>query len=157
MRHAKSAWDNPDLPDHDRPLNDRGRHAAPVMGRWLATQGLVPDQVLTSSARRTLDTLAGLGLGPTPTQVLPQLYHAEPDTILTALRDHATGTCVLVLGHNPGLSLFAGRFVTNPMDHPRLHDLPTGGTLVVDLTVAWGAVDWGTGHAHSFAAPRDFW
>ncbi|MGR3409824.1 MAG: SixA phosphatase family protein, partial [Paracoccus sp. (in: a-proteobacteria)] len=27
-RHAKSAWDDPTLDDHDRPLNDRGRRSA---------------------------------------------------------------------------------------------------------------------------------
>ena len=31
LRHAKSAW--PDVPDNERPLNDRGRRDAPAMGR----------------------------------------------------------------------------------------------------------------------------
>jgi phosphohistidine phosphatase len=35
-RHAKSDWGSPALPDYDRPLNDRGRRSAPVLGRWLA-------------------------------------------------------------------------------------------------------------------------
>ncbi|MEY8838757.1 histidine phosphatase family protein, partial [Cribrihabitans sp. XS_ASV171] len=28
-RHAKSDWDDPGLPDFDRPLNKRGRKSAP--------------------------------------------------------------------------------------------------------------------------------
>jgi len=35
MRHAKSDWGDPGLPDHDRPLNKRGRRAATALGHWL--------------------------------------------------------------------------------------------------------------------------
>ena len=38
-RHAKSSWDDPAMPDHDRPLNDRGRAAAVQLGVWLASRG----------------------------------------------------------------------------------------------------------------------
>ena len=47
-RHAKSAWDDPTLDDHDRPLNDRGRRSARALGDWLGT-------------RRTLDVIAAAG------------------------------------------------------------------------------------------------
>ena len=51
LRHAKSAW--PDgAPDVDRPLAKRGREAAPRMGGYLAEEGLIPDLVLVSPARR---------------------------------------------------------------------------------------------------------
>jgi phosphohistidine phosphatase len=35
-RHAKSAWDDPLMADHDRPLNERGKAAAADLGQWLA-------------------------------------------------------------------------------------------------------------------------
>ncbi len=156
MRHAKSAWDDPDLPDHDRPLNDRGRRATPMMGAWLAAQGLVPDLVLTSSSRRTLETLAGLGLGPVVAQVLPALYHAHPAAILTALREHARGHCVLLLGHTPGLSDFVAQIVARPLDHPRFADMPTCGTVVMQFALTdWAAVGWGMATAQTFVTPRD--
>lgn len=156
MRHAKSAWDDPEQPDHDRPLNDRGRHAAPVMGAWLVAQGLRPDQVLTSSARRTLETLSGLGLGQVTAQVLPALYHAHPAAILAALRDHGQGRCVLLLGHNPGLSDFVTQIVRRPLDHPRFGDIPTCGTLVADLPITtWGQAGWGVADPQIFVTPRD--
>jgi phosphohistidine phosphatase len=156
MRHAKSAWDDPDLPDHDRPLNDRGRRAAPVMGAWLADQGLVPDQVLTSSSRRTLETLAGLGLGAVPALVLPALYHAHPAKILAALCDHGQGASVMLLGHNPGLSAFVARLVASPLDHPRFADMPTAAVLVATLDLSdWAEADWGMAGAQRFVTPRD--
>ena len=42
LRHAKSSWGNPSLQDFARPLNERGRGAADLMGRFLATRGLTP-------------------------------------------------------------------------------------------------------------------
>ena len=42
LRHAKSSWKHPDLSDHDRPLNKRGKHDAPLMGRLLKREDLVP-------------------------------------------------------------------------------------------------------------------
>src|SRR6516225_3794435 len=60
LRHAKSSWDNPKLPDHARPLDPRGREAAAAMRRAMRELGLAPDVVLVSSARRTLQTLEAL-------------------------------------------------------------------------------------------------
>jgi phosphohistidine phosphatase len=57
LRHAKSSWKNPTLPDHDRPLNSRGKAQAPMVGKAMAKRGLNPDLVLCSTARRTRDTL----------------------------------------------------------------------------------------------------
>lgn len=56
IRHAKSAWDDPLLPDHDRPLNPRGEGAARDLGQWLASRGYVPGEVLCSDALRTRAT-----------------------------------------------------------------------------------------------------
>ena len=52
LRHAKSNWNYPDLSDYDRPLNARGKQDAARMGEHLREQGLIPDRILTSSAKR---------------------------------------------------------------------------------------------------------
>ena len=56
LRHAKSSWDTPGQPDHDRPLNRRGRRDAPRIGELLAAESLLPDAVLCSTACRTVET-----------------------------------------------------------------------------------------------------
>ena len=56
IRHAKSSWDDPALPDKDRPLGDRGRRDAPKMGKRLAKRDVKPDLILSSPARRALKT-----------------------------------------------------------------------------------------------------
>ena len=61
LRHAKSAWDRPSLPDRERGLNKRGRRDAARMGEFLVEQDLLPDVILCSPAeraRRTAERLA---------------------------------------------------------------------------------------------------
>ncbi|HQY45284.1 MAG TPA: histidine phosphatase family protein, partial [Paracoccaceae bacterium] len=88
-RHAKSAWDDPTMSDHDRPLNGRGRRSALELGEWLQSRGYEPDQVLCSTATRTRETWATVAVAPlevTPhIDYLDALYHASPDLMQKAL------------------------------------------------------------------------
>jgi phosphohistidine phosphatase len=56
LRHAKSSRKDPDLTDHDRPLNKRGKRDAPRMGRLLRKENLVPDIIISSTAMRARAT-----------------------------------------------------------------------------------------------------
>lgn len=56
LRHAKSSWKDDSVTDHDRPLNKRGRKAAPLVGHLLRDQHLVPDLITSSSAVRAQTT-----------------------------------------------------------------------------------------------------
>jgi phosphohistidine phosphatase len=155
MRHAKSSWDDPLLDDHDRVINARGRRSAQAMGDWLRQHDYVPDRILSSSAERTVETAAGLGLDTVPALFLPSLYLAGPDQMLAQLR-RAEGRCVLMLGHNPGIGWLAEMLVQSPPRHTRFRDYPTCATLVVDFDAAeWGAVQPGTGHVVAFVTPGD--
>jgi phosphohistidine phosphatase len=132
LRHAKSDRP-PGTPDHDRPLNRRGRDEAPLVGTYLAHNGLVPDRVLCSTSERTRETwdlvasaLAGAAPpaqaasesrsagavkkkgGPSikrpPVDFDERLYAAEPQTILALLRETPSKVhSLLIVGHNPGI------------------------------------------------------
>jgi phosphohistidine phosphatase len=56
LRHAKSSWKEQDLPDHDRPLNKRGKKDAPRMGKLLTDEDLIPDLIMSSTAARAKKT-----------------------------------------------------------------------------------------------------
>jgi len=56
LRHAKSSWKHSELSDHDRPLNKRGEREAPRVGQLLRDEGLLPEVILSSTARRARDT-----------------------------------------------------------------------------------------------------
>lgn len=156
MRHAKSDWSGGPSNDHDRPLNPRGRRAAAALGDWLRAEGLVPDQVLSSSSMRTRETLVRLDL-PTGVNVdfLRNLYLATQHDILKAMRG-ASGDTLLMLGHNPGSGICAAEIVASLPDHPQFPRFPTGATLVADFDIDdWQDADWGNAIARHFVVPRD--
>ena len=115
LRHAKSSWDQPGLPDHERPLAPRGEKAAPVMGRHLGDAGLVPERVLCSTARRARQTWEAVApyLSPAPEVTYRRdIYDAEGHHLLEILRElpAETGSTMLV-GHNPAMADLAEMLV----------------------------------------------
>ncbi len=157
-RHAKSSWDDPLQSDHDRPLNKRGQRAAPAIANWLMASGHLPAEVVSSTARRTLETWERMAPA-FPDGVLvrrdPALYHAAPGQMLAVLHSCAADP-VLMLGHNPGIASFARQLVARPADHPRFSDFPTCATLVAEFDAAeWADVTPGSGRVVDFIVPRD--
>ena len=157
-RHAKSSWDDPMTPDHDRPLNERGKAAAADLGQWLASRDYVPAEVLCSDAVRTRKTFSGIAPalpGATVLELKPALYHAGPDVMMAVLR-HASADVVMMIGHNPGIGEFAARLVAHPPVNSDFARYPTGATLVVDFDIAdWGQVGFGQGVTVDFIVPRE--
>ena len=138
LRHAKSDWYSGAATDFDRPLNDRGRRNAPRVGRWLHANGLAPDVVCCSSARRTRQTLelvgTELGLSTTDLYYLGELYHASEEEISMIVDDYLPGDgTLMVVGHNPGLEMVLSEYcpdVQMPADGKLM---PTGAVAVVEL------------------------
>lgn len=155
MRHAKSDWSGGASNDHDRILNPRGQKAAAALGDWLRTNDLIPDQVLSSSSRRTRETLDRLHL---PDEIdvgfLRPLYLAPAQVILNTLKA-ATGETVLIIGHNPGIGMMAEGALKTLPDDPQFMQYPTGATLVADFGITdWADADWGKANARHFVVPR---
>jgi phosphohistidine phosphatase len=154
MRHAKSSWEDVSRPDHDRPLNDRGRASAKAMGAWLRQNGHVPDAAIVSTSQRTVETFHELGFD-VPAEYSRALYHAGAEVLMEVLRDQTAAT-VLMLAHNPGIADFAGRLVSKPPRHPRFADYPTCATCVIRFHAdAWTNIGWREGQPIDFAIPRE--
>lgn len=157
IRHAKSSWDDPLQDDHDRPLNRRGRHDAPLIGQWLRDHGHLPRQVTLSSATRVQETWAHIApaLPPLHPRTEPRLYHAGPETILSYARGSNTD-CHLIIAHNPGIAEFCHLLLRRPPDHPRFNDFPTAATLVADIGESdWHDLTWGGARSLGFITPHD--
>ena len=175
LRHAKSAW--PDVPDHERPLAGRGIRAAPVMGRWLRDAGLVPDQVLCSTARRARETwqFAQTGLAATPpVSFEDRIYDATATELLALIREvpPATGT-LLLIGHNPAIEDLAlmlaaapgavrpsaagpGSGTASSGDLERMRaKFPTAAIAVLQPAGTWRALGQGRARLTAFVTPRD--
>lgn len=107
MRHAQSDAGHPQLPDHQRPLTDRGRHDALRMAQWIEEQDLIPQVVLASAAvrvRETVEALQAAWADPPPAHFSDDLYLAPSDSILRCIRcDSLDNAGIMVVAHNPGL------------------------------------------------------
>jgi phosphohistidine phosphatase len=138
FRHAKSSWKGARA-DVSRPLAERGKRDAPRMGRRLAARRARPALVLSSHATRALETarliMPPLAYEPDKLAIVEDLYLATPDEILdvVAAQDDAYA-CVLLVGHNPGLTELANLLVPELA----IDNLPTSGVVAIDLAVpAW--------------------
>lgn len=108
MRHAKSSWSNTYLSDHERPLNERGQADAPRMGELLKKRNLVPDLIISSTAKRAKQTAEGVIATSgyeNHLELTRDFFHAAPEAYIEKLRevDNHYQT-VMVVGHNPGVS-----------------------------------------------------
>lgn len=131
MRHgtAKSKSGNGDF---ERELNENGKRDAQRMGVYMAKMGLYPDVVLSSPAIRALTTaqkcLKTAGLDADMITYDRSLYLASEDDILTMIRDcHKDTRCLMVVGHNPGLSTLLWTLATVAAQHSGFHDAPPFG------------------------------
>jgi phosphohistidine phosphatase len=164
LRHAKSAWDIAGLPDHDRPLNRRGGHAAEAMAEHLLATAPRPDLILCSTATRARQTLAPLiermTLPAPPIALENGLYLAAEDTLLNRLRDlPAAVSTVLVIGHNDGMwhlaEALAGHGKATLLAALR-DKFPTGALATLQIDIEdWSRLQTGGATLAAFACPRE--
>ena len=110
LRHAKSDWRSGVATDFERPLNQRGRHDAPRVGRWLHFNAMRPDVICCSSAKRARETLeliaTELNISQTEVQFMGELYHANEAEITAIVEEQLLITdTVMIVGHNPGFEM----------------------------------------------------
>jgi len=159
VRHAKSSWSDQSIDDKNRPLNERGQNDAVTIGKWLASQGFQPDQVLSSTATRCRETWDGISKSLPPVADVSFhdfLYLATDQEMLEVLRA-ATGETVVMLGHMPGIGDLARDLRQDP---PPMHDLfrkyPTGSVTVLTPHVEdWVQLGFGDADCEIFITPVD--
>lgn len=153
LRHAKSSWDDPAQTDFDRPLNARGREAAPFMGEFMAGRQLLPAIIIGSPAVRAMQTAglvreaAGFDV---PLKYDERIYEATPQMLLTVLSEVSDETTsVLLVGHNPGMEglvYFLSR---------ELHPMPTAALASISLrTGSWVGLAEGSGTLDGLFKPK---
>ena len=164
LRHAKSSWDSDTTRDFDRPLNGRGRRAAPLIGAYLAAHDLIPERIYCSAAARTRETLALMvdGWPQAPaTRFDEGLYLASPDHMRATIRAaDPEADRIMLIAHNPGLETLALHLADpDASDRVALRELsekyPTGGLADFAFDVSdWADVAPRTGKLRRFIAPR---
>ena len=155
IRHAKSSWGNAQLSDFDRPLNDRGRAAAPEMGGRLVAAGICPDVIISSSAVRALTTARLIASRFTSNIDIieeSELYHASTFLLLNIVnRLPDKFDKVFLVGHNPGLTNFA-EYLSNE----QFGNLPTAAVVGVRFDAdSWKEISGSTGDCFLYDYPKN--
>ncbi|MFS0866916.1 histidine phosphatase family protein [Microbacterium sp. 179-B 1A2 NHS] len=137
-RHAKSEAPRAGLDDHDRPLTERGRRDAAAMAARLADRGFRPARVVSSTALRARTTAEHFAAAlDTPLELDGDLYGAPATRLLAAAA--ASGLrAVLVVAHDPGMTVLADRLSGGGIGH-----MPTCAVA----TFVWDTDDWDVGTA----------
>jgi phosphohistidine phosphatase len=167
LRHAKAVPGGAKIDDHGRALAQRGRTDAPKIGRYIRKRDLVPNLILCSTSKRTSET-AELAFADFPEQpvmeFLDALYLAEPETIVSLLRQRARDAgSVCVVGHNPGLEASATLLARDPIARKEKdafdaieEKFPTGALAILDFEIRrWRELEPRSGALVEFVRPRD--
>lgn len=156
VRHAKSSWDNPDLADHARPLNKRGKRDAAAMAQRLAHRSSRPDLIVTSPAtraRRTAESMAAaLGFEPELLIVDARVYDATVNSLLEVIRSlDDRHVCVMLVGHHPGLAE-----IVNALTNAQVEKMPTCSVAEVRCDVpSWTDLREGAAVLVELLTPKD--
>lgn len=151
MRHAKSSWKDGSLPDHQRPLNRRGKQDAHRMGKFLKKQGKKLDVILCSTAMRAMSTVKyflkefdfdGEVL------YLDDLYGTDIESYIAILNrlENDIDTAMIV-GHNPEMDYFL-EIICDEYEH-----MPTASIAIIKLLIQ----DWSELNEITLGELLNFW
>ncbi len=137
MRHGKSSWENPRWSDLERPLLRKGKRRTKKIGRFLKAQGIRPDLIVTSPARRAKETAMIMReiLGETiPVREESVIYFGTGEDLFDVLSGlPETADTVLLVGHNPDLTDWVNRY-----KEEKIWNLPTSGIFGVEFdALSW--------------------
>jgi phosphohistidine phosphatase len=134
LRHAKSSWDFPDLSDHDRPLNNRGKKDAPLMAEVLKKKNIAIDLIISSTSKRTMETAKvfanTLNLKIIEDRKLYLASELDIKRIINEIDEQYNN--VILVGHNPGMMNLINR-----VSNARIDNLPTSGMLGLSIKENW--------------------
>jgi phosphohistidine phosphatase len=133
IRHAKSSWDEPGLPDIDRPVIENGVRKTKRIISFLNEQKITADLIVSSPAERAYQTAVmvaeGIGYPVEKIKVERKVYEDYYDRILDLI--YATPDEVgslMIFGHNPTITHLANLFL-----HPGIELLPTTGVVCISF------------------------
>ena len=140
LRHAKSSWDNANLSDFERPLNERGMKAAPFMGETMARNNFQPELILSSPAARAKQTallIKKAGRLEAEIRYDERIYEASPLRLIEIITEIENEfDSIMLIGHNPGFEGLV-RYLTGAFE-----SMPTAALAVIDLNID----DWKATH-----------
>ncbi|MEE8478414.1 MAG: histidine phosphatase family protein [Candidatus Neomarinimicrobiota bacterium] len=155
IRHGKSSWDDSSLSDWERPLKIRGKKDALLIGNKLIEKRIIPDKIVSSSAKRAYDSAK---------QIAECLKY--PERKITITDDiYLAGTLQLVqliqnlkdkwkhvflFGHNPYFTE-----LSNLYGNKTILNLPTTGVYQISFKCdKWADISLDNGENTYFLTPK---
>jgi phosphohistidine phosphatase len=155
VRHAKSSWDNPEISDFERPLNDRGRSAAPKMAQYLINKGIKPQLLVSSPATRAIGTALifadKFGIAQKNILSIPNIYNSNNIELMEVIRElDDKYDSIMLFGHDTSITV-----VTEELSNQRFLHFPTCGAAGIKLNInSWKEVVDGCGTLAFFYFPK---
>ena len=156
-RHAKSSWGNPGLADIDRPLNSRGKKAAPSMGKLIMDKGEKPELLISSPANRAFSTAkvfaSAMGLHETDVLIKDTIYGAGVHQLLNLVQDvDDLYNSIMLFGHNPTFTSFC-----NMLSGENILNIVTCGVVRIDFEFSsWKNIDFNSGRMIYYEYPKKY-
>lgn len=156
VRHAKSSWKNPGLADSQRPLNKRGKHDAPLMGKTLRGRKEIPELLISSPAKRAISTAKHfakeLNYNKEKIEIKEILYMASSTDFYNVIEKCGNSLkSIMLFSHNPGITDFA-----NLISGYDIENIPTSGTVRIDFdTDSWKGIKNKKGEIKFFISPKN--
>jgi phosphohistidine phosphatase len=158
VRHAKSSWKHHGLGDSERPLNKRGKHDAPLMGKTLRNRGEIPGLLISSPAKRALNTAKlfakEFNYPKEKIKISEILYMAANVDLYEVIMKCDDGLrSIMLFSHNPGVTDFV-----NLIAGSNIENVPTTGTVRIDFDItSWEEIKNTKGEIKFFISPKMFY
>jgi len=153
LRHAKSSWENSDLSDFDRPLNQRGLETAPFMGEIIFKNQFQIDLIVSSPATRARQTAILVKEAAKINGEIEYddgIYEASPPRLVKVLSEIAEKyQSAMLVGHNPGMEGLV-KFLAG-----EIQPMPTAALAVINLKIdKWNEINADCGTLRTLLRPR---
>ncbi|MEP6945440.1 MAG: histidine phosphatase family protein [Acidobacteriota bacterium] len=154
LRHAKSGWPDSSVGDFERPLSARGEKTAPFVGALMKENGLLPQTIISSPAKRARETaeLVAETLEFADDIIFDQrVYEASPMRLIAIVSEIGNELdSAMIVGHNPGMEGIIW-YLTGKME-----PMPTAALAQIQLPVdRWNEITEGCGTLTEILRPKD--
>ena len=156
VRHAKASWSNNVSSDYERPLDSKGESDIKKLSLYLKSKNYTPEYILTSAAKRTLETSKIISsvlfdkIIP-PLKEEPLIYEASETTFLNIISSiDSKYNSLMIVGHNPTITSLINEVSDAIIDH-----VPTSGIAVIDFKQPNWIIKSNSGKIIEFIYPKN--
>lgn len=131
VRHAKSSWKDTTLPDHKRPLLEKGKKRTKKVIDFLWQKKVSVNYMISSPAVRAYETsmhlAKALNYPVEKIQLSPHAYYGDAQKLFNLICAVSNDyNKLMLIGHNPALTNLINDFIETKIDY-----LPTSGIVAL--------------------------